>query len=259
MCIEHQAIPINFENQIIYLKGFLMPAVLPFINAELCRLPIQERGCTMGVMNFFSNNRSNRVRTENSRKCSLGSGPEKMEDRILMSASPWAPDLGSFSDIATCDVEVSYSSDTGNLSIIGSSCDDTVSVENGWSGLKVTANGETTSILTLKGSSVDLVFFSGLDGDDHFNNTTGIDTWAFGGDGADTIQTSSGDDWVSGQDGNDVIKTRGGSDLVSGADGDDRIYSGSGNDTVYGHHGNDYIKAGSGHDIVEGGTGNDVI
>ena len=103
MCIEHQAIPINFENQIIYLKGFLMPAVLPFINAELCRLPIQERGCTMGVMNFFSNHRSNRGRTENSRKCSLGSGPEKMEDRILMSASPWAPDLGSFSDVAACD------------------------------------------------------------------------------------------------------------------------------------------------------------
>ena len=90
----------------------------------------------MGVMNFLSNSRSNRVRTENSRKCSLGTGPENMEDRILMSASPWTPDLASFSDAAACDVEVSYNSDTGNLSIMGSSCDDTVSVENGWSALK---------------------------------------------------------------------------------------------------------------------------
>ena len=242
------------------LKDSQMAAVLPFINAEHGCLIIQEWGCTMGVMNFFRNNRSDQRREYKIQKTGRTSRLEQMEDRIMLSAAPWTPDIGTMVEgPSKCDVEVSFSSDTGTLKIVGSSCDDHVSVESGTFGMDVIANGETTHFTPVVKGSVDLITFIGTDGDDHFEHTTGKDTWAFGGDGDDTIQTSSGDDWVSGDDGNDVIDTGAGKDLVSGANGNDTIDSGSGDDVVYGHHGDDYIEAGKGHDNIEGGSGNDTI
>ena len=184
------------------LKDSQMAAVLPFINAEHGCLIIQEWGCTMGVMNFFRNNRSDQRREYKIQKTGRTSRLEQMEDRIMLSAAPWTPDIGTMVEgPSKCDVEVSFSSDTVTLKIVGSSCDDHVSVESGTFGMDVIANGETTHFTPVVKGSVDLITFIGTDGDDHFEHTTGKDTWAFGGDGDDTIQTSSGDDWVSGDDG----------------------------------------------------------
>ena len=214
----------------------------------------------MGIMNFFSNNRSDQQREDKIQKMGRTSRLEQMEDRIMLSAAPWTPDLGAIVDgPSKCDVEVSLNSDSGTLKIVGSPCDDSVSIESGRMGLDVTANGETTHFTPLQKWSVDLITFTGSEGDDHFENSTGKDTWAFGGDGDDTIQTSWGDDLIHSGEGDDVIKSGAGSDIVTGAEGADTINSGSGNDFVYGHDGDDSIEAGNGDDNIQGGDGADRI
>ena len=183
-----------------------------------------------------------------------------MEDRILLSAAPWTPDLGAIAaGPNACDVEVSLNSDTGTLKIAGSSCDDSVSIESVRMGLDVTANGDTTHFTPLQKGMIDLISFTGSEGDDHFENSSGKDTWAFGGDGDDTIQTSWGDDLIHSGEGDDVISSGAGSDIVTGAEGADTINSGSGNDFVYGHDGDDSIEAGNGDDNIQGGDGDDSI
>ena len=214
----------------------------------------------MGVMNFFRNNRSDQKREDKIQKTGRTSRLEQMEDRIMLSAAPWAPDLGAIAaGPSVCNVEVSLNSDSGTLKIVGSSCDDSVSIESGRMGPDVTANGETTHFTPLQKGMIDLISFTGSEGDDHFENSTGKDTWAFGGDGDDTIQTSWGDDLVHSGDGDDVIKSGAGNDIVTGAEGADTINSGSGNDFVYGHDGDDSIEAGNGDDNIQGGDGADRI
>ncbi len=71
-----------------------------------------------------------------------------------------------------------------------------------------------------------------------------------GGDGNDTIWTSSGDDTIHGDSGNDSIYA---------AHGDDTVYGGDGVDVIYGAEGNDILQGGEGADSLYGQSGNDTL
>ena len=82
---------------------------------------------------------------------------------------------------------------------------------------------------------------------------------AFGGRGADTLQSGRGDDTLSGDQGNDVIESFFGNDLIYGGAGNDTIRASADNDTVFGGAGHDRLYATSGDNRMQGGRGDDSV
>ncbi len=80
-----------------------------------------------------------------------------------------------------------------------------------------------------------------------------ISVFALGGDDRVTINNNlSNDVFISGGDGNDSILTSTGNDFVVGNGGADTIVTGEGRDIVFGSGGIDRIDAGAGEDLVVG-------
>jgi hypothetical protein len=71
-----------------------------------------------------------------------------------------------------------------------------------------------------------IVFFSGGKGDDYFQNNTDLRSYAWGGDGNDTLIGGTNQDALFGEDGNDAL------------------YGGGGKDFLFGGNGNDYLDGG---------------
>lgn len=82
---------------------------------------------------------------------------------------------------------------------------------------------------------------------------------AFGGRGADTLQSGRGDDTLSGDQGDDLIESFFGNDLIHGGAGNDTIRASAGNDTVFGGAGHDRLYATSGDNRMQGGRGDDSV
>lgn len=87
-----------------------------------------------------------------------------------------------------------------------------------------------------------------------------------GGDGADTLRGEDGADTLLGQAGNDVLYSGmnsaaygGYGDALYGGDGNDAMYGDGGADMLSGESGNDTIHCGAGDDVAYGGTGNDIL
>ncbi|HEX3148916.1 MAG TPA: calcium-binding protein [Gemmataceae bacterium] len=147
----------------------------------------------------------------------------------------------------------------GILYITGTPFDDVVDVRhvtvNDTNMIQVTENG---AVEQFKASTVHLIKFWGLDGDDSFTASTMRDIVAVGGSGNDTIVTSGGNDHLYGGNGRDVLKGGAGNDHIWGGDGGDRIIGGAGNDWLYGEKGNDVLDGCDGNDKLWGGAGLDV-
>jgi len=124
----------------------------------------------------------------------------------------------------------------GTVFVTGDASNDAAVVSQQGSQIKVTLDS-TTYIPVLGGGFVPLtthkeasyaaagvskIWFTGADGNDSFTNKTGVASWAFGGNGNDTLTGGSGNDMLCGGAGNDVLEGRG---------GDDALYGGAGNDT----------------------------
>ena len=129
------------------------------------------------------------------------------------------------------------------------------------------------------------VRFTGLGGDDIFDNKSDLAAWAdggfgndklYGGWGNDTLIGNAGGDTIDGREGVDTIYGEkelfafgaAGADTLYGGDGDDylyggalvdRIYGGAGTDTIYGDQGSDILYGEGGVDIMYGGDGHDKM
>jgi Ca2+-binding RTX toxin-like protein len=103
------------------------------------------------------------------------------------------------------------------------------------------------------------------DGNDYYNNTTGVPSTVDGGDGddsllggtaKDTFNGGAGTDTLHGGFGNDILEGGAGGDTLYGQVGDDTLNSGDGNDNLWGGPGNDKLVASK---TVHGDDGNDHI
>ena len=105
---------------------------------------------------------------------------------------------------------------------------------------------------TVPAADLDLIIFRGHQGDDRFNNKTGVSSRADGGSGNDSLYGGRGDDWLYGGDGSDLLRGRRGQDSLNGGGGSDVLDGGRGSDRLAG--GRDAVR-----DQMTGGTGDDVF
>ena len=128
-----------------------------------------------------------------------------------------------------------FNGGTGTDTLIGSSGNDYISVNNGAqqliTGVEVINAGAGDDVIDLSPTS--FVFSE---------NVTAI-----GGSGNDVVWTDAGNDTLYGDDPNDPSVA-----------GNDSLDAGSGNDSLYGGGGNDTLRGGSGNDTIDGGVGNDT-
>ena len=105
-----------------------------------------------------------------------------------------------------------------------------------------------------------IVSFSGLGGNDYFNNNVQtLRTSAQGGEGDDTLLGDALQDSLKGGNGNDYIAGMDAYDELSGDAGNDNIYGGNGSDWMYGGDGNDYLMGEAGDDYMFGHKGKDSL
>ena len=113
---------------------------------------------------------------------------------------------------------------------------------------RATLNQTTTRDFSF--TEVNRVVFIGFDGNDTFDNRTGVPSQLLGGNGVDTLRGGSG---------NDVINGGAGDNILFGNEGNDRIFAGAGNDTIFGGFEDDRIFGGDGRNEIHGGEGDDFI
>lgn len=75
---------------------------------------------------------------------------------------------------------------------------------------------------TFPAASVQKIMFSGLDGNDSFENRTSVPSEAYGGNGDDQLIGGSGPDLLDGGKGQDSLEGRSGDDALAGGAGSDR-------------------------------------
>lgn len=80
----------------------------------------------------------------------------------------------------------------------------------------------TTTSAACSGSITE-ASFTLLDGDDSLNQTTALNTTAYGGVGADSLTSAGGEDILDGGDNNDALNPGSGADYAIGGAGDDAI------------------------------------
>ncbi len=139
-------------------------------------------------------------------------------------------DLIDFSDNS---VAVSFTTDGGSDTVLGSRFDDTLTA-TGMRGVRFEGRRGNDILI---GALGDDVLIGGL-GDDQL----------VGNEGDDDLQGGFGDDLLSGGDGNDQL--RGGQD-------DDQLAGGAGGDQLFGDQGDDLLDVGFGDLRADGGTGTD--
>lgn len=205
----------------------------------------------------------------------------------------YAPQVEALHDRLTPSTFVSG----GHLIIHGTVGNDLVSVTLTSDSYKVTESRldlyfPSTRVTYVPITSVtgDLVF-KGFDGNDSFTNSTALRTFAYGGNGNDTLiggtnqdvlYGEAGDDYLDGAvgsdslfggDGNDLLyggtnvdanhenylDGGNGNDHLAGGDGADRLIGGPGADSLWGHKGDDTLEGGTGKDMLFGGAGNDRL
>ena len=212
--------------------------------------------------------------------------PETLEDRRLMTATSWTPDVvfdgtdikidGSrFSDEAVVRLRTqgtdTPADDRIEVTVSNFLTEDSIEIP------RLDVNGDEL---------VRRVVFAGYGGDDRFRNLSdrpsratggagddlitggwGVDhlfggsgdDWLFGGAGDDRLFGNSGDDSLFGSSGNDFLSGGSDNDLMQGGHGDDEMRGYDGNDRMYGSFGNDLMVGGSGDDEMYGGHDHDTL
>jgi Ca2+-binding RTX toxin-like protein len=150
-----------------------------------------------------------------------------------------------------------YLDGTGSLHVNGTESADVIVVSTKGDLVRVSRNGVIKNYAKSKVNSVEV---RGLGGADTITlNNPGVNCYAIGGDGNDTLTGGEEDDILTGGAGADRITGMAGNDRLNGMGGNDRLYGGEGSDRLYGGDGNDTIDGGSNTDRFYGEDGNDVF
>ena len=154
---------------------------------------------------------------------------------------------------------------SGQLSIIGDSLDNTVTASRNAAGAILVNGGAVATVGgTPTVANTTLIQAFGQAGDDviSLSEINGALPAAnlFGGAGNDVLTGGSGGDQLFGQDGNDTLLGKGGSDLLFGGEGNDTLTGGDADDQMFGQGGDDRMiwNPGDDTDLHEGGAGNDT-
>jgi uncharacterized protein YbaR (Trm112 family) len=175
------------------------------------------------------------------------------------------------------DLMAAYVDGPGQLVVEGASNGDFATVEQvattAGSSYRVILN-DTVQLFPTSLVRSGKVIFRGYNGADRFDNLTALQTWAYGGEGNDTLSGGAvtdylyggGDDELYGRGGNDRLYGEGANDRLHGQGGSDRLFGSTGNDKLfggteydylYGNEDDDFLDDGSGAEYVEGGDGYD--
>jgi len=93
------------------------------------------------------------------------------------------------------------------------------------------------------------------DGNDYFNNKTGLPATVGGGDGDDNLLGGTGVDTFNGGPGKDVLHGGFGNDVLEGGPGADTVYGQAGDDKLTSlEGGSDALWGSSGKDVLTGGS-----
>jgi hypothetical protein len=143
------------------------------------------------------------------------------------------------------------------LRINGTNADDNIHVWLRDDQVRVVINGVTRNYAASDVSAIQVFTF---DGNDTVTlNTPGINAYALGGAGNDTLAGGDEYDILTGAGGNDRIIGYGGDDRLNGSSGNDVLGGGAGDDRLYGGEGNDTLDGGDGADHLYGNGGDDAF
>jgi Ca2+-binding RTX toxin-like protein len=138
----------------------------------------------------------------------------------------------------------------GDLTVTGSSGDDTITLQNDNSGnVTATLNGQTSKAFAL--AQVTAINVLGGAGNDTITigaNLPGV-----------SVKGGAGDDIITGGDGNDALSGQAGNDSIVGGADNDSMLGGPGNDTLVGQSGDDTLLGGADDDFLRGSAGNDSL
>jgi Ca2+-binding RTX toxin-like protein len=176
-------------------------------------------------------------------------------------------------------VPATASFNAGILAIVGTTGDDTLSVEVKSGKVVVfetVAEVKQKLIITgapvsgLNPKSITRIDLLGDDGDDSLTVAASVTRPASiqGGAGDDSLTGGNANDTILGNSGNDLIRGGAGNDLIYGSEAnpasvyaqdDDSLFGDAGNDTIHGLDGDDLIQGGAGNDSLFGNAGYDSI
>lgn len=108
--------------------------------------------------------------------------------------------------------------------------------------------------LDLTTNVVERIIFYGDADADYFDNQTLLPTFAFGGDGDDTLLGGFGVDTIYGDDGDDYLDGNAGDDRLYGGNDDDILIGGADADDLYGDRGRDSLYGEAGPDLLDSGS-----
>lgn len=181
----------------------------------------------------------------------------------------YRPEVEALEDRDLLSVSISFSKQTGVLSLNGSDRAD----RNDYATVRVQGNKVVATIIEkalngkvkdrevkkVKLALVKQIGFDGNAGDDTFANRTAIASLAYGNAGNDVLEGGTGMDTLLGEDGNDTLYGGAGSDRLFGGSGNDELYGSSGIDQLLGGAGSDYLWGGESADFLQGDDGNDEL
>jgi VCBS repeat-containing protein len=134
--------------------------------------------------------------------------------------------------------------DDGTLYVIGTACDDHVSINKDRKGFKVHADflDERRRHQSVDAEGIERIEVWLGDGDDHLQiaGNISLPTLIMGGVGDDHLKAGSGPS------------------IILGGEGDDTLIGGRGDDELYGGPGADILVGGPGADVLDGGKDTDV-
>ncbi|MFO0807245.1 MAG: calcium-binding protein [Gemmataceae bacterium] len=167
-------------------------------------------------------------------------------------------------DVPTAGVAITSRLTAGILTINGTNGDDTITVSQTSTQIKVTVATVTTNFSAF---STRLVVVFGYNGSDSIDlSGLACPARVFGGWGQDTILGGRGHDLIYGEAEDDSIDGGPGNDLIIGGQGNDLLLGNFGNDEIFGDDangaafgGNDTIAGGRGFDWLYGEGGNDSL
>ena len=141
---------------------------------------------------------------------------------------------------------------TNTLLVVGTSDNDTVSVQHTASSLSLTVNGATSSL-----SNTQNLLFALGSGDDTMTvgDLSGYALTTF------MVDLGSGNDFFDGRTSTTPFTIYGesGNDVIYGGSTIDKLYGGAGSDQLYGSTGDDLLDGGTGRDRLEGDSGRDTF
>ncbi|WP_341348910.1 RHS repeat-associated core domain-containing protein [Syntrophorhabdus aromaticivorans] len=141
---------------------------------------------------------------------------------------------------------------TNTLLVVGTSDNDTVSVQHTASSLSLAVNGATSSL-----SNTQNLLFTLGSGDDTMTvgDLSGYALTTF------MVDLGSGNDLFDGRTSATPFAIYGesGNDVIYGGSANDKLYGGAGSDALYGGAGDDLLDGGTGRDRLEGDSGRDTF